>query len=203
MDALLTYFHWWWLAVRIAWWTLRIDGSRRAFIKIRQGMYYYLELAHRIYSGKLGEIYAYADDGIVYVYTEKAKADAEAEKRDPIEDYEGERIIHAVEGEVLSCPLKGTGKQMDSAILAEFNRGDFVYQMQNSYRVASGGIGWGGLQWVFFAIVLIVIGVVVWKFVYPHLQHKPLTPTPSPSPSPTTTPVYSLYSWIVWAVTNV
>lgn len=203
-NSMLTYFHWWWIAVQTAWWTFRVGASERAFIWIRQGMYYFCELGHRIYTGKLGEIYAYADDGIVYVYTEKIANDSTRENRDAVEDYEGERIIYVVDGEVIGAPLKGTGKQMDASILSEFNRGDFVYQMQGSYRTASKGIQWGSMRWLFLIAVIAIILLVVWKFVlHGHMPGTPVvTPTPTPTPQPTSTPLYGLLQWAAWVVSN-
>lgn len=208
MWMLANYLHWWWFAVRIVWWQFRTDADARAIIRVRDGRGYEDKFAHRIFKGKMGEIFAYADT-IAYVYTEKLEQEAKRQNRDPIEDWEGERVLYVVANEIVCCPVEGSGKQMDESILAEFNRGDFVYQCQQSIRNPKGeGVNWGGMRWILIIALAIVIGFVVWHFVL-H-GHMPGTKvpipsnTPTPSPTPSSTPIFSsLTSWLLWMVSNV
>lgn len=212
---MITLWHWYWFGLRCWWWRLRNSEEDRAFLMVRQGVYFGLELAHRIRVARLGEIFAYGRSGIAYVWAEIPKP-IEAKDKDgkpyvlgvayekihvPFETYEDERVLFVVDGEVVTGPVQGTGLQMDMDTLSNFNRGDAMAQLSDSFRFG-GGLGWGSMKWFLLVGAIAVIAFVVYKYVlHGHLPGA-AAPIPSPTPTPSPGPIYALYSWALWAVSN-
>lgn len=197
-------WYWFWFGVKMLWWRGRYAAVDRALLMMRQGVYYDLERAHRISVNKHGEIFAFGSDGIAYVFDSAGQKKAQAHQRDVFETYEGERMLFMVDGEVITCPVEGTGKQMDAEALSNFNRGDAVAQLSRSFRSAGAGLNWGSLRWFLLIGGLAVIAFVVWRFVFHgHIPGTPtIAPTPTPSPTPSASPIYTLVAWASWVVSN-
>lgn len=227
MQGIRAWFNWWIFGAQVAWWIFRHPASERALLMVRQGVYYTLELAHRVYLGELGEMFAYGSDGLAYVYNQRllraeplapndlqdaAKKQTKAEAKEArrwryeaktFEVYEDERILFVVDGEVVTCPVSGTGVPMDVTVLSDFNRGDAIHQAYQSIHAP--GLGWGNLRWLLVVVAIAVIAFVVWKYVLK--GHMPgvtiTTPTPFPTVTPGQTPIYGALQWALWGLTNV
>lgn len=204
LELLRMWLYWAWFGLRVGWWKMRHSAVDRAFLLIRQGVFYDLELAHRIYSGKLGNIFAYSDNGIAYDYHDsKTKSELVRTGRDPFEVWEDERLLFMVEDEVICVPVQGTGVAMEADALSNFNRGDAIKQISDSFRQGGQGLNWGSLKWFLVIGAVIIIAFVVYKFIlHGHLPGAAVTPTPTPLPEPTPTPAGPIYSWAYWLIMN-
>ena len=201
--------------IKFGWWQYRHEDLERAIVFVRQGIRFHEEWAHRIYVGDIGEMFAYGDDGLVYVMKGKVlrddttveipkpediehdmKSQVPARKRwfkkhfypDSYNELEGERVLFVVDGEVIASPVKGTGEGLNQASLSHFNRGDAIYQATHSFRVYGKGMVFGGLRLILAIVAIAIIGFVVYHFVIaPHLHavSPTITPTPTPTPTPT------------------
>jgi hypothetical protein len=206
MELLRCWIYWAWFGLRLGWWKLRHSARDRALIMIRQGVYYDLEMAHTIFRAKQGAMYAFGDSGIAYALDEIIKKDVKARKRDSFEVYEDERLLFMVDGEVVTCPVEGTGMPMEDTELSDFNRGDAVHQAMQS--IQGPAHGFAGNWKLFLAIgAIVIIGFVIYKFVlHGHIPGTGVAPTPTPTPIPTPTPpsfVPVVAQWLNWFAMNV
>ena len=233
IEFFRAWFSWWIFGLHFGWWKFRNKGTERALVMERQGVFYELEFAHRIYVGELGEMFAYGDDGVAYVFNErvgerlakltkeeareavKAIVDAEiraevtgkrpSARRNAIEKmeiYEDERILFVVDGEVVTSPVSGTGTPMEKHILSNFNRGDAMRQLSDSFRISGTGLGWGSLKYFLLIGAVALIMFLVWKFVFKGHLPGAATPTPTPTPTPGASPIYSASQWAMWVISN-
>lgn len=221
IEFFRAWFYWWTFGFRVGWWKCRHSAPERAMVFIRQGVFFDLVLAYRIYVGELGEIFAYGHNGVVYVFNQErarltreqlkalVRAETKQEKRlaklfepERFDVFEDERLLFEVEGEVVASPLVGTGVPMEQDILSNFNRGDAMRQLSDSFREGGQGLNWGMLRWFILIGGIVVIGFVVWKFVLKGHIPGVVTPTPTPTPTPNPSPIYTLYSWLLWGVGN-
>ena len=178
-DVLAAYGDWFW--------RLRNADRDRAIVIERQGVYYdeYRARLWRKTSTAWGYIYAGHELVLVPVKHEW-------------ETFKQERLIGVVNGEVVATPFKGTGEAMDADGLSIFFESHAIADLGNEYERESRG----GMNWKILAIIaaVAVIGFVVWKFVlHGQMPGSAITPTPTPTP----TPGAPVYSWLLWAVSNV
>jgi hypothetical protein len=206
MEALRTWFSWWIFGAKTAWWKLRHGPQSRAFIFARQGVYYDLYRAHRIYNSKRGEIYSYNGDDVVFVFYDEIKGDTIKRSKDYFEVWEDERVLFVVDGEVVACPVAGTGVPMEGEILSNFIQGNIAEQISRSFRDGS-GFNLGSMKWFLLIGGIILILFVVYKYVLnghlPGVSGNVTVPTPVPTFTPAATPLFSTIQWIVWGVSNV
>lgn len=204
MVLLRCWISWAWFGFRMGWWKLRYSARERALIMVRQGVYYDLEMAHSIYRGKQGAMYSFGDTGIAYALDEPIAKELRARKRDSFEVYEDERLLFMVDGEVVACPVAGTGVLMEDTALSEFNRGDAVHQALQSIQGPAHGFG-GNWKLLLAIGAIAIIVFVIYKFVL-HGQIPGMggTPTNTPTPTPTPAPfVPMITQWLIWLVMNV
>lgn len=196
-----SWFQGWVDGFKVGWWRMRVRAADRAFIYVRQGVYYDRELARRISINKFGEIYEYGDE-VVYVFDDAMAKSARG--RDVYEIFDDERILFVVDGEVVCAPVKGTGVAMDAMALSNFNRGDMARQVSESFKSSGKGFDMGKAKWLIALLVIALVLYVVYKVVL-HGQIPGITTGNStmPTPSPTLTPIYSALEWLVWGVSNV
>ena len=195
LDFIKSWFYWWLFGIRIGWWKFRYHAAERSLLLVRQGVYYDLLLTHRIYQGKMGDIYA-CGDVVAYVYNDFMATENNKRSRDNFEVYEDERILFMVDGEVVTSPVKGTGVAMEADILSKFNQGNWGKQLADSIREPGTGLGLGNLKWLLLIIGIAIILFVIWKFVLHGWLPGVITgnetlplPTPTSIPSPTRWPV--------------
>lgn len=115
--------------------------------------------------------------------------------------WRGERLIGMVAGEMVACPFKGSGKQLDDAMISRLAQGSSLHEMMSSYE----GVGTKlPVKWILVGVVVLVILFVVWKFVLhgqiPGLGGNSTVVTPTPTPVTPLNP--NPYSWIVWLASN-
>lgn len=205
MEFLRCWFTWSIFGIKMGWWKLRHSARDRALIMVRQGVYYDLELGHSIYQGKEGQIYAYGFKDVAYALNDPILKDTKPLNRDKFEVYEDERLLFVVDGEIVTCPLQGTGVPMEATKLSEFNRGDAVHQALESIHGPSHGFG-GSWKLILAIAAIAIIAYVIYRYVlHGHIPGMPVTPTTTPMPSvaPGPTPTYIgpvISEWLNWIV---
>jgi hypothetical protein len=208
-ELLKMPLYWALFGLRMAWWKIRNAACDRALIMVRQGSYYDLELATRIFKSDIGEIYQYGQNGIAYVFHKPVSDQGNKRERDPFEIYEDERMLFVVDGEVITTPVAGTGVPMAESVLSEFNRGDAIDQALKSLRDTGSHFGLAQLKWWLLIGGIVIIGYVIYKYVLhghipgigPGPTPTPAIPTPSPEPQPTFMP--ALLSWGSWLIQSI
>jgi hypothetical protein len=198
IGFLLAWFSWAMFGLELGWWRFRNFANERAIIMLRQGVYFDFRLAHRVYVSDLGEIFEYGQS-VAYVFnerkTDRNEINEAAEirwKYEPkhFEVFDDDRILFVVDGEVVTCPVVGTGVPMPATLLSEFNRGNFADQALQSIKGASRGFG---LSWKLIAGIaaIALIGYLIWKYVLGGaIPGQTVVPTPSPTPG------YTILSWV-------
>lgn len=188
IDFFKAWFNWGLLGLRIGWWRFRYRAVERAFVFVRQGVYYDLVLAHRIHQGKLGEIYTLGRE-VCYVFNDFLRDQSAKRNRDFFEVYEDERVLFVVDGEVVACPVQGTGVPMDADLLSMFNQGNWGKQLADSIEQEGKGWDLGKLKWLLVVVAILIIGYVIYKFVLhgaiPGMEGNVTLPTPIPTQIPT------------------
>jgi len=225
IEFFRAWFYWWLFGLHVGWWKFRHCAAERAMLFVRQGVFFDLVLAHRIYVAELGEIFAYGDSGIAYVFNQEQskvtrqliknllEAQSKERKRlnrifepERFDVYEDERLLFMVDGEVVTSPLVGTGVPMEQTILSQFVRGTSVKQALDTLSDGNRSLNWGSMKWLLLIAAVAVIGFVVWKFVLkghlPGVVSPTVTPTPTPTPTPNTSPIFTLYEWALWVASN-
>ena len=197
---------------RLGWWRWRTDAMERAIILVRQGVFFEKKLAHRLFVGDVGEMFAYDEDGLAFVMKGKVIPEElakEMQEQTPQQAkrwkkvfwpqeynvFDDERFLMVVDGEVVSSPIQGTGQGLDHDTLSHFVRGNAVHQATHSFRVYGKGMAIGGLRMILVIFALAVIGFLLYHYVIsPHLVHTVVKVVTTPTPFPTSTPFPTIHS---------